>query len=66
MTYVKAFEATLNDPKYQDEFAKIDPDLPVATKADLERLVRELAKVSPEMLDFLQAELKRQGFGSAN
>jgi hypothetical protein len=65
-TYVKAFEATLKDPQYQVEFAKIDPDSPVAHKADLEKLVRELAKVSPETLDYIQAELKRQGFGSAN
>jgi tripartite-type tricarboxylate transporter receptor subunit TctC len=65
-TYVKAFEGTLKDPKYQAEMAKIDPDSPVASKADLEGLVRELAKVSPETLDFIQAELKRQGFGSTN
>jgi len=64
--YVKAFEATLNDPQYQAEFAKIDPDSPVASKADLEKLVRELAKVSPETLEYIQAELRQQGFGSAN
>src|SRR5437667_12717733 len=50
-TYVKAFEATLNDPQYQSEFAKIDPDSPVASKAELEALGRELAKGSPETLD---------------
>jgi tripartite-type tricarboxylate transporter receptor subunit TctC len=65
-TYVKAFEATLKDPKYQVEFAKIDPDSPVASKADLENLVRELAKVSPTTLEYIQGELKRQGFGSTN
>jgi tripartite-type tricarboxylate transporter receptor subunit TctC len=65
-TYGKAFAATLNDPQYQVEFARIDPDSPVASKADLEKLVRELAKVSPETLDYIQAELKRQGFGSSN
>jgi hypothetical protein len=64
--YVNAFEATLNDPQYQAEFAKIDPDSPVASKADLEELVHELAKVSPETLEYIQAELKRQGFGSSN
>jgi tripartite-type tricarboxylate transporter receptor subunit TctC len=64
--YVDAFAATLNDPQYQVEFARIDPDSPVASKAELERLIRELAKVSPETLDFIQAELKRQGFGSSN
>jgi hypothetical protein len=65
-TYVNAFEATLNNPQYRVEFAKIDPDSPVTSKADLEELVRELAKVSPETLDYIQAELKRQGFGSSN
>jgi hypothetical protein len=65
-TYVKAFEATLKDSRYQVEMAKIDPDSPIASKADLESLVRELAKVSPETLEFTQTELKRQGFGSTN
>ncbi len=64
-TYVRAFQATLKDPAYQAEMTKIDPDSPVASKADLEKLVRELAKVSPETLAFVQAELKRQGFGTA-
>jgi tripartite-type tricarboxylate transporter receptor subunit TctC len=65
-TYLQAFEATLQDSKYRTEMAKIDPDSPVATKADLERLVRDLAKVSTETLRYVQAELKRQGFGSSN
>jgi len=65
-TYVNAFAATLNDPLYQAEFARIDPDSPVASKAELETLVRELAKVSPETLDYIQAELRRQGFGASN
>lgn len=64
MTYLKAFESTLDDPGYQAEFAKIDPDSPVASKTDLETIMGELAKVSPETLDYIQAELKRQGFGS--
>jgi tripartite-type tricarboxylate transporter receptor subunit TctC len=65
-TYVNAFTATLNDPQYQVEFARIDPDSPIAGKGDLEMLIRELAKVSPETLDHIQAELKRQGFGASN
>jgi tripartite-type tricarboxylate transporter receptor subunit TctC len=65
-TYVNAFQATLNDPQYQTEFAKIDPDSPAASKAGLEELAHELAKVSPETLEYIQAELKRQGFGSSN
>jgi tripartite-type tricarboxylate transporter receptor subunit TctC len=62
-TYVKAFEATLKDPEFQTAWAKIDPDSPVASKVDLERLVRELGNALPEALDYIQGELKRQGFG---
>ena len=65
-SYGRAFDATLKDPKYQDEFTIIDPDSPVARKADLEDLMGKLAKVSPETLEYLQAELNRQGIGSAN
>jgi hypothetical protein len=32
------------------------------SKADLERVVHELSKVSPEVIDYLQSELRRQGF----
>jgi tripartite-type tricarboxylate transporter receptor subunit TctC len=64
--YFNAFEATLKDAKYQAEFAKIDPDSTVARRPDLERLVHELAKVSPETLEYIQAELTRQGIGSTN
>jgi hypothetical protein len=60
-TYVEAFEATTKDPQYQNDWAKIDPDSPVAHKADLEKLVSEVAQVSPEALKFIQAELRRQG-----
>ena len=62
-TYIKAFEAALNDSEFQTAWAKIDPDLPVASKAELEKLVRELGQAPPEALDYIQAELKRQGFG---
>lgn len=65
-TYVKAFTSTLADPQYQNEFAKIDPDSPVAGKADLDRLMGELGSVSQSTLDFLQSELARQGIGSGN
>lgn len=58
--YVKAFEATLNDREYQADFAKIDPDSPVATKSDIEALVGKLAKVSPETVEYIQDEMKRQ------
>ena len=64
--YVKAFQATLADAQYQTEFAKIDPDSPVASKADLERLMGELGNVSPQTLDHLQSELAQQGIGSGD
>jgi tripartite-type tricarboxylate transporter receptor subunit TctC len=62
-TYVKAFEAAINDPDFQAAWVKIDPDSPVASKADLEKLVHELGKTPPEAVEYIQAELKRQGFG---
>lgn len=65
-TYVKAFDATLNDPEYQAQFAKIDPDSPVASKAELENLVRELATVSPETIKYIQVEMERQSFDKVN
>jgi len=61
-TYGKAFEAALNDSQFQAAWAKIDPDSPVASKQDLEKLVRELGQAPPEALEYIQAELKRQGF----
>ena len=58
--YVKAFNATLADPHYRADFAKIDPDSPVASQADIENLVGKLATVSPATLDYVQAETKRE------
>lgn len=60
-SYVKGFEATQQNSEYQAEMAKVDPDSPVASKADLDKLIGELATVSPETLGYVQAELKRQG-----
>jgi tripartite-type tricarboxylate transporter receptor subunit TctC len=60
-SYVKAFEATRRDSEYQAQLAKIDPDSPVANKAELEKLIGELAKVSTETLGYVQTVLKRQG-----
>jgi tripartite-type tricarboxylate transporter receptor subunit TctC len=62
-TYVKAFEAAIHDPQFQTAWARIDPDSPVAGKAELDRLVHELDKTPPEAVEYIQAELKRQGFG---
>ena len=59
-TYVKAFNETLADPQFQADFAKISPDSPVASKADIDALVSKLATVSPETLAYVQAEVKRQ------
>jgi tripartite-type tricarboxylate transporter receptor subunit TctC len=61
-SYVKAFDATNGDASFRDEYSRIDPDWIVATKPDIERLVDRLAKVSPETLEYLGAELTRQGF----
>jgi hypothetical protein len=60
--YLKAYEATVRDPEYNATVAKTDPGSPQVSKADLERLVRELAKVSPDVLDYIHSELSRQGF----
>jgi hypothetical protein len=60
-SYVKAFDGTQRDSEYQAEVAKINPDSPLASKADLDHLIGELAKVSQETLGYVQTELKRQG-----
>jgi hypothetical protein len=62
-TYVKAFEAALNDPPFQTAWEKIDPDSPVASQAELETLVHALGSTPPQAVEYIQAELKRQGFG---
>jgi tripartite-type tricarboxylate transporter receptor subunit TctC len=64
--YVKAFDATLADPDYRADFAKIDPDSPVASQKDIADLVSKLAKVSPATLDKLQAVMKQQNVDTAN
>jgi tripartite-type tricarboxylate transporter receptor subunit TctC len=61
-TYATAFEATTGDPAFRDEYSRVDPDSILATKDDIERQIARLAKVSPETLTFLEAELRRQGF----
>jgi tripartite-type tricarboxylate transporter receptor subunit TctC len=62
-TYVKAFAAALNDPQFQATWVKIDPDSPVASKVELEKLVHAPGSTPPEAVEYIQAELKRQGFG---
>jgi hypothetical protein len=61
-TYVKAFEATNNDASFKDEYARIDPDSITANKPDIEKAIRDMGKVTPETLQYLEAELIRQGF----
>ena len=65
VAWVRAYEATLKDAAYQAEWSRIDPDSPLATRGELAALTRALAKVEPRTLDYIQAELKRQGFGAA-
>jgi tripartite-type tricarboxylate transporter receptor subunit TctC len=60
--YVRAFEATNDDPAFRDEYSRIDPDSIVASKDEIERQINRLAKVSPQTLKFLEEEMKRQGF----
>jgi hypothetical protein len=60
-TYVQAFEKAVNDPEFKEPWAKIDPDSPVASKADLERLIADLGTVPPEALKVIRDELRRQG-----
>lgn len=59
--YVQAFEKAVKDPEFKEPWSKIDPDSPVASKADLETLIRDLGGVPPEALKFIRDELRRQG-----
>lgn len=64
--YVKAFNETLADPQYRADFAKIDPDSPVASKSDIEALIGKLATVSHDTLDYVQTEIKQQNVDKTN
>lgn len=61
--YVKAFNAMVQDKNYIGEIERLDAGAPTATSVDLRILMDKLADVSPEVLDFIQAEQKRQGLG---
>ncbi len=65
-TYVKAFNETLADPQYRADFAKIDPDSPGASKADIEALIGKLATVSHDTLDYVQTVIKQQDVDKTN
>lgn len=60
--YVKAYAAMVRDPEYTAAVAKTDPGSPQVSNTDLERLARDLSKVSPEVIEYIQGELRRQGF----
>jgi hypothetical protein len=60
-TYVQAFGKAVDDREFKEPWSKIDPDSPVASKADLERLINDLGTVPPEALRFIRDELRRQG-----
>lgn len=62
--YVKAYNAALKDPKYQARIKRTNPDSPLASRDDLAGLISKLAEVKPDVLGYIQKELKRQGFGS--
>ena len=59
--YVSAFQAAVKDPQYLRLWGKVDPDSPVADRAELARLVKDLGKVQPATLDFIEKEMARQG-----
>ena len=60
--YARAFEAATKDPEFIREYARIDPDSILASRSQIEQQVGALAKVTPETLQYLNAELQRQGF----
>jgi hypothetical protein len=60
--YAKAYEAMVRDPEYSNAAAKTDPGAPQVNKADLEQMVSELSKVSQDVIDYIKAEQRRQGF----
>jgi tripartite-type tricarboxylate transporter receptor subunit TctC len=60
--YAKAYEAMIRDPEYSNAAAKTDPGAPQVNKADLEQMVSELSKVSQDVIDYIKAEQRRQGF----
>jgi hypothetical protein len=60
--YTKAYAAMMQDPEYSSAIAKTDPGAPQVGSADLENMVRSLAQISQDVIDFVKAEQRRQGF----
>ena len=59
--YVKAYDAILTDPTYQNEIARIDPDSPVVKKAALDKLMVDLSKVSKKTIEHIHVVMRSQG-----
>ena len=60
--YLAAYEAAIHDPEYIAAIGRTDPGSPSVNHSDLERLARDLSKVSPDVIGYMKSELKRQGF----
>ena len=60
--YTKAYETMTQDPEYSAAIAKTDPGAPQVGSTDLENMVRSLAGISQDVIDFVKAEQRRQGF----
>lgn len=60
--YLKAYEAMTHDPEFTAAIAKTDPGSPQVSNEDLASTARDLAKVSPEVINFIKEEQRRQGY----
>lgn len=60
--YLKAYDAIMKDPEYRAQIDKTDPGSPPVSKDDLDNMVRALSEVSQDVIDFIKAEQRRQGF----
>jgi tripartite-type tricarboxylate transporter receptor subunit TctC len=60
--YLKAYDAMVKYPEYSAQIDKTDPGSPQVNKADLDNMVSALSTVSQDVIDFVKAEQRRQGF----
>lgn len=60
--YVKAYDEMVKDPEYSSQIEKTDPGSSQVGKADIDNMVSALSKVSQDVIDFVKAEQRRQGF----
>jgi tripartite-type tricarboxylate transporter receptor subunit TctC len=63
--YGKAYQATIQDRAFLDDYSKINPDALYVRGADLSSLVSKVVSVPPETLHYIDALLQRQGFVAA-